>query len=116
MPIPLSELAERLGAQLDGAQVDHVITGVSSIAGAVPGCLVFAEEEASLAAAMASDAGAVLVGQQMVTAGASKPVLCVSQPRLAFARAAALLRAPQPEPSIHPTAVIAPGVQMGRKV
>ena len=70
MPIALSELAERLGAELDGAQVDHVITGVSSIAGAGPGCLVFAEEEASFAAAMASGAGAVLVGQQMMTAGA----------------------------------------------
>jgi UDP-3-O-[3-hydroxymyristoyl] glucosamine N-acyltransferase len=116
MPIPLSELAERLGAELDAAQVDHVITGVSSIAGAGPGCLVFAEEEASLAAAMASGAGAVLVGQQMVIAGATKPVLRMLQPRLAFARAAVLLRAPQPEPSIHPTAVIAPGVQMGGKV
>ena len=57
MPIPLNQLAERLGAEIDGAQVNHVITGVSSIAGAGPGCLVFAEEEASLAAAMASSAG-----------------------------------------------------------
>ncbi len=116
MPIPLSELAERLGAELDGAPAGHVITRVSGIAGADPGCLVFAEEEASITAAMASGAGAVLVGQQMTTAGAAKPVLRVLQPRLAFARAAVLLRGPQPEPSIHPTAVIAPGVQMGGKV
>jgi UDP-3-O-[3-hydroxymyristoyl] glucosamine N-acyltransferase len=116
MPIPLSELAERLGAELEGAPVDRVITGVSGIAGAGPGCLVFAEEEASLAAAMASDAGAVLVGQQMTSAGATKPVLRILQPRLAFARAAVLLRGPQPEPSIHLTAVIGPGVRMGGKV
>lgn len=116
MPIPLSELAERLGAELEGPPVDHAITGVSGIAGAGPGYLVFAEEAASFAAAMASDAGAVLVGQQMTTAGATKPVLRVLQPRLAFARAAVLLRGPQPEPSIHPTAVIAPGVRMGGKV
>jgi UDP-3-O-[3-hydroxymyristoyl] glucosamine N-acyltransferase len=116
MPIPLSELAERLGAELEGAAVDRVITGVSGIAGAGPGCLVFAEEEASLAAAMASDAGAVLVGQQMTSAGATKPVLRTLQPRLAFARAAVLLRGPQPEPSIHPTAVIEPGVRIGGKV
>jgi UDP-3-O-[3-hydroxymyristoyl] glucosamine N-acyltransferase len=116
MPIPLSELAEQLGAELEGAQLGYVITGVSSIAGAGPGCLVFAEEEASFAAAMASHAGAVLVGQQMTTAGAKKPVLRLPQPRLAFARAAVLLRGPQPEPSIHPTAVIAPGVLIGGKV
>ena len=116
MPIPLSELAEQLGAELDGAQVDHVITGVSSIAGAGPGCLVFAEEEASFAAAMASGAGAVLVGQHMTTARANKPVLRLPQPRLAFARAALLLRHPQPDPSIHPTAAIGPTVQIGDRV
>ena len=116
MPIPLSELAERLGAEIDGVEVDHVITGVSSIAGAGPGCLVFAEEEASFAAALASGAAAVLVGQQMTTAGANKPVLRLPQPRLAFARAALLLRDPQPDPSIHPTAVIDPTVQLGDRV
>ena len=116
MPIPLSELAEQLGAELDGALVGHVITGVSSIAGAGPGCLVFAEEEASYAAAMASGAGAVLVGQHMAAAGANKPVLRLPQPRLAFARAALLLRDPPPEPSIHPTAVIGSTVQFGDRV
>jgi UDP-3-O-[3-hydroxymyristoyl] glucosamine N-acyltransferase len=116
MPIPLSELAEQLGAELDGAQVDHVITGVSSIAGAGPGCLVFAEEEASFAAAMASGAGAVLVGQETTTAGANKPLLRAAQPRLAFSRAAVLLRGPRPDPSIHPTAVIGPTVQIADRV
>jgi UDP-3-O-[3-hydroxymyristoyl] glucosamine N-acyltransferase len=116
MPIPLSQLAERLGAELDGAQVDPVITGVSSIAGAGPGCLVFAEEEASFAAALTSGAGAVLAGPQMTNPGADKPILRIPQPRLAFARAALLLRDPQPDPSIHPTAVLGSGVQIGDKV
>jgi UDP-3-O-[3-hydroxymyristoyl] glucosamine N-acyltransferase len=116
MPIPLSRLAERLGAEIDGVQVDHVITGVSSIAGAGPGYLVFAEEEASFAAALASAAGAVLVGPQMTIANANKPVLRIPQPRLAFARAALLLRDPQPDPSIHPTAVIDPTAQIGAQV
>jgi UDP-3-O-[3-hydroxymyristoyl] glucosamine N-acyltransferase len=113
MPFPLSQLAERLGAEIGGVQTGHVITGVSSIAGAGPGCLVFAEEEASFAAALASRAGAVLVDPQMSTAGANKPVLRIAQPRLAFARAALLLRDPQPDPSIHPTAVIDPKAQIG---
>jgi UDP-3-O-[3-hydroxymyristoyl] glucosamine N-acyltransferase len=112
MPIPLSQLAEHLGAEIDGVHAGRVITGVSSIAGACPGCLVFAEEEGSFAAALASAAGAVLVGPQMTTAGANKPVLRIAQPRLAFARAALLLRAPQPDPSIHPTAVIDPTAQI----
>jgi UDP-3-O-[3-hydroxymyristoyl] glucosamine N-acyltransferase len=113
MPFPLSQLAERLGAEIGGVQTGHVITGVSSIAGAGPGCLVFAEEDASFAAALASRAGAVLVDPQMSTAGANKPVLRIAQPRLAFARAALLLRDPQPDPSIHPTAVIDPKAQIG---
>jgi UDP-3-O-[3-hydroxymyristoyl] glucosamine N-acyltransferase len=116
MPVPLSELAQQLGAELDGAQVDHLITGVSSIACAGPGCLVFAEEETSFAAALASDAGAVLAGPQTTTTGAAKPILRIPQPRLAFARAALLLRGPRPDPSIHPSAVIAPTVQIGDKV
>jgi UDP-3-O-[3-hydroxymyristoyl] glucosamine N-acyltransferase len=116
MPLPLNQLAERLGAEIDGAQMDHVITGVSSIAGAGPGCLVFAEEEASFAAAMASSAGAILVGQQVTATGASKPLLRAAQPRLAFARAAVLLRGPRPDPSIHPTAVIGLAVQIADRV
>src|ERR1700756_4341509 len=112
MPLPLSQLAEQLGAEIEGVPVGHVITGVSSIARANPGCLVFAEEEASFAAALASDAGAVLVGLQMTAAGANKPVLRTAQPRLAFARAARLLRGPQPDPSIHPTAVIGQTAQI----
>ncbi len=116
MPITLSQLAERLGAEVDGVQIDSMVTGVSSIAGARPGCLVFAEEEASFAAALASGAVAVLVGPQITAAGARKPILRTLQPRLAFARAAVLLRSPQPPPSIHPTASLAAGVQIDPRV
>jgi UDP-3-O-[3-hydroxymyristoyl] glucosamine N-acyltransferase len=116
MPITLSQLAERLGAEVDGLQFDTEVTGVSSIAGAGPGCLVFAEDEVSFAAALASGAVAVLAGPQMAIAGASKPILRILQPRLAFARAAVLLRKPQPTPSIHPTAALAPGVQIDPSV
>jgi len=111
MPIPLSQLSDRLGAEVEQPVPDIVITGVSSIPGARPGCLVFAEDEAALEAALASSAAAVLVGPGMRAAG--KPVLRTPQPRLAFARAAVWLRSPQPVPSIHPTAVLAPGVQLG---
>jgi UDP-3-O-[3-hydroxymyristoyl] glucosamine N-acyltransferase len=110
----LSQLADRLGAEVDQNVPDVLITGVSSIPGARPGCLVFAEEEAALAAALASSAAAVLAGPGV--RGGGKPVLRTPQPRLAFARAAVWLRGPQPAPSIHPTAVLAMGVQLGEGV
>jgi UDP-3-O-[3-hydroxymyristoyl] glucosamine N-acyltransferase len=116
MPIPLSQLADQLGAEGDCVPLNLMIHGVSSIRGAREGCLVFAEEETSLAAALASAAAAVLVGPSMASAAAGKPLLRVGQPRLAFARAAALLRAPQKAAEIHVTAVLAPGVEIGRGV
>ena len=116
MPIPLGQLADQLGAEVDRVPAEVMIHGVSSIPGARAGCLVFAEEETSLAAALASAAAAVLVGRSMASAGADKPLLRVGQPRLAFARAAQLLRAPQPAAEIHATAVLAPGVEIGRGV
>jgi UDP-3-O-[3-hydroxymyristoyl] glucosamine N-acyltransferase len=116
--ITLSQLAGLLGAEVDRAQADPIITGVSRISGAQPGSLVFAEDEISFAAAVLSSAAAVLVSSQ--TAGASthgsKPVLLAVQPRLAFARAAVLLRGPQPAPSIHASAVLAPGAQVAGNV
>jgi UDP-3-O-[3-hydroxymyristoyl] glucosamine N-acyltransferase len=113
----LSQLAERLGAEFDRTLLsDPIINGVSSIPGARPGCLVFAEEEASFAAALASSAAAVLAGPQMTAVGDSKPVLRTPQPRLAFARAAVLLREAPPSPCIHATAVIAPSVEIAAGV
>ena len=116
--ITLSQLAVRLGAEVDRGlnTADPDITGVSSIAAAGPGCLVFAEEEASFAAALASSAAAVLASSQVGVPSGSKPVLRVPQPRLAFARAAVLLRGGQPSPSIHATAVVASGAQFAGDV
>jgi UDP-3-O-[3-hydroxymyristoyl] glucosamine N-acyltransferase len=106
----LSQLAERLGAQWDGG-ADPVVTGVSGIPGAKPGNLVFAEDEVSLAAALASPAAAVLASQ----AGKQR-ILYVPQPRLAFAQAAVLLRAESPVAVVHPTAVMEPSVSLGAEV
>jgi UDP-3-O-[3-hydroxymyristoyl] glucosamine N-acyltransferase len=116
MPIPLSQLASQLGAEVDGAPADVMIIGVSSIPGSKPGSLVFAEDEASFAAALDSSASAVVVGPAMNASRAAKPILRAPQPRLVFARAAQLLRSPRPAPNIHPTAVIAPGVEIATGV
>ena len=106
----LSQLAQRLGADWKGG-ADPVVTGVSSIPAAAAGSLVFAEDEASLAAALASPAAAVLASQ-----GTIGPVLRVAQPRLAFARAAVLLRAESPAAVVHATVVMEPGVSLGADV
>jgi UDP-3-O-[3-hydroxymyristoyl] glucosamine N-acyltransferase len=103
----VSQLAERLGAAWVGG-LDAVVTGVSSIPAAGPGSLVFAEDESSLAAALASPAAAVLASHPR-----NERVLRVPQPRLAFAQAALLLREEGPRASIHPTAVIEAGVSLG---
>src|SRR3984957_20624043 len=113
MPITLSQLAERLGAEVDGAPSDLMITGVSSIWGARAGCLVFAEEEASLAAALASRAAAVLVGPLMTPKHADRPVLPAPHPRLAFPRAAVLRGHLGAALAGHRTAAVASGVQIG---
>ena len=112
----LSQLAERLGAEIDRGIADPLVTGVSSIYAARPGCLVFAEEEAAFTAALASSAAAVLVSSTIALPGGSKPVLRVPQPRLAFAQAAVWLRGEPPSPFIHPTAVIAPGARIAADV
>jgi UDP-3-O-[3-hydroxymyristoyl] glucosamine N-acyltransferase len=101
-----SELAERLSAQWLGSG-NPEITGVANIAGAGPASVVFAEDEASLAAALRSSAAAVLASH-----GEGR-VLRAAQPRLAFAQAARLLRGEPPVALIHATSVIASDAVLG---
>jgi UDP-3-O-[3-hydroxymyristoyl] glucosamine N-acyltransferase len=115
--IKLTELAVMLGAAVDnGVSADDLVLRVSSIAAASAGALVFAEEEASFAAACASPATAVLTPPNLPAPEGSPAILRVGQPRLAFARAAVLLRDTPKTPEIHPTAVIEPGVQLAAGV
>ncbi|HEV2274037.1 MAG TPA: UDP-3-O-(3-hydroxymyristoyl)glucosamine N-acyltransferase [Acidobacteriaceae bacterium] len=104
-------------------QPDPVIASVSSIGQAGPRTLVFAEDPASMTAALASPAAAILASPDVGTesfaqyAGKGrKPVLICAQPRLAFARAARLLAGPLATPGrapdIHPTAVVGSGVRI----
>jgi UDP-3-O-[3-hydroxymyristoyl] glucosamine N-acyltransferase len=93
----ISEIAAALGAQVTGDEDEQVeITGISSIPGARVGDLVFVEDENNLKAALLSQASAVIVGSFAESSSektlASKIRLIVSHPRLAFARAAKLLR------------------------
>jgi len=86
----LQEIAEAIAARLQGDGSVQV-TGVASIVSAEPHDLVFVEDEKYLSRALQSGAGAAITGE--FGAGASgKPLLICGHPKLAFARAAQLLR------------------------
>jgi len=106
MPQTLQTLAEFTATRLIGDGSIEV-AGVASIAQARPGDLTFVQEAQHLAQAMASEASVVIAGEFAVSCAGRKPLLIAAHPRLAFARAAALLhpRKTYP-PGIHKTAVI----------
>jgi UDP-3-O-[3-hydroxymyristoyl] glucosamine N-acyltransferase len=102
------EIAKAIGARVIGDEAVQ-IGGVASIASAKLDDLVFVDDEKHLESALHSKAAAIIVGVLAASAKKSKPLLISSHPRLAFARAATLLRDPnQREPEIHTTAVLMP--------
>ena len=112
----LAELIEALGGKLAQGSAEFVVCGVNSSALAGESDLVFAEDAASTAEVLASNAGAVVVhagSAEPVPQFAGKQVVESDQPRLWFARAAKLL-APAPTASgVHSTAVIGERVELG---
>lgn len=112
----LSEIAAALGAELRLVGPDCELTGVSSAQTAAPDTLLFAEDTASLAAALASRAAAVLVSPKLAPPAFAKSLLLATQPRLAFAQAACLLRPAEPETGLHPTALVDPSATIGEHV
>src|ERR1019366_60156 len=113
----LGELIERLGGNLAHGKPDQVISGVHSSQRASSADLVFAEDTASVAAAIASNASAIVLptGQSAQYSG-NKCVVEVAQPRLWFAQAAKLL-SPQPKAEgVHSTASVGAHVELGQSV
>jgi UDP-3-O-[3-hydroxymyristoyl] glucosamine N-acyltransferase len=113
----LFQLSELLQAELRCGAQELEVSGVGSAKNATAETVVFAEDATALTEAMKSEAAAVIVSEQMGgDADFVKPVLLVKHPKLAFARAAQLLRPPDTHTGIHPTAVIDDSVVMGRHV
>jgi UDP-3-O-[3-hydroxymyristoyl] glucosamine N-acyltransferase len=118
----LQQIAEAIGARLIGVGGVEV-SAVASMESATPDDLVFVEDEKHLAAALQSQAGAVIAGEFAEACAASvadtRPILVSDHPKLAFARAARLLQGRLPldstpqQGSLHPTAVIHPSVVVG---
>jgi UDP-3-O-[3-hydroxymyristoyl] glucosamine N-acyltransferase len=102
----LSNLAQQLGARLVGPDLD--VTGVSSPNSAASSDLIFVDDPKHLASALKSKACAMIAGE-FAAKESAKSLLISAQPRLAFAKAAALLY-PQPHPvaGVHASAVVDP--------
>jgi UDP-3-O-[3-hydroxymyristoyl] glucosamine N-acyltransferase len=114
----LQEIAETVGARLMGDGRAEV-SAVASIESATPEDIVFVEDEKHLASALQSRAGAVIAGEFAASVSGTRPVLLTDHPKLAFARAARLLRevlprkGASPQGSVHSTAVLHSSVLLG---
>lgn len=112
----LKEVAEFLGVPLVGDGRARV-TGVASLESAKAGDLVFVEDAKHLARALDSAATAVIAGEFAGRSAQKKPILIASQPRLAFARAATLLRGDAADFSgTHPSAMVHHSAELAAQV
>jgi UDP-3-O-[3-hydroxymyristoyl] glucosamine N-acyltransferase len=111
----LRDLAGKLGCHLFGDS-SVTVARVSSLQSATSDSLVFVENAKHLDAALRSSAAAVIARDFAANAAASKPILISPQPRLTFARAAALLRDPGRNRSIHPSAIVPASAELGKNV
>jgi len=106
MPQTLQALAEFTATRLIG-DGNIEVSRAASIGQAQPGDLIFVQDENPLEEALNSRASAVIAGEFAASVRGRKPLLIADNPRLAFARAGALLHPPRTyPPGIHETAVI----------
>ena len=116
----LRDLAEKLNCRLLGDS-SITVTSVSSLQSATSHSLVFVDDAQHLDTALRSSAAAVIAGDFAAgdfaaSATASKPILISAQPRLAFARAARLLRDPDRNRAVHPSAIVPASAEIGKNV
>src|SRR6185369_11804844 len=109
-----AELAKQTGARVVG-DPNVRVAGVASVHSAGAHDLIFVEDEVLLSAALDSRAGAVIAGEFAGASLAAKPLLIHRQPRLAFARAAALLREQLDQTGgVHSKADVHPSAKLGK--
>jgi UDP-3-O-[3-hydroxymyristoyl] glucosamine N-acyltransferase len=105
-----AELANYLGAELHG-DAGAQVSGVASPERASIEDLIYVDSPRHRQRAAGSAAGCVIAG--MGTRIAGKTVLEVGEPKLAFAKAAALLtKQAAPGPGVHRTAIVAPSARV----
>ena len=110
-----SELAKTLGGTLEGSDVD--ILACAGLEEARKGDLSFCKDPKHVALVQVTKASAVLLTKDWEH-GAPCAIIRVKDPNDACMKAAALLAPPPPvrAPGVHPTAVIAPSVKLGKRV
>ncbi len=96
-------------------QGEAEITRVSGIDGATGDALVFATDQTTLAAALESNAGAILASNkvELWELPADPRILWVADPRYAFAVVGQRLEGKGFVEGVHPTAVLGEGVDIG---
>jgi UDP-3-O-[3-hydroxymyristoyl] glucosamine N-acyltransferase len=113
----LGELVKVLGGNLAQGSLNYMIDGVDGCETASPSDLVFAEDAASLAEALRSNAGAVVVKPGI--AHSNPEQMCIVEadhPKLWFALAAKLLEPVHAPGGVHPTAVVGAHVELGEDI
>jgi UDP-3-O-[3-hydroxymyristoyl] glucosamine N-acyltransferase len=107
--LKVSELAGLLDAPWEGADVE--VSGVAPLESAVDAQLSFVGNRKAAQQADASRAGCLLVPADFP---AGRTLIRVTDPRAAFARAIAVLSpSRRPPVGVHPSAVVATGVEIG---
>ena len=112
----VGELARLVGGEVEG-DGSHPIEGVADLAGAGPKEISFFAHPRYEAMARQTHAGALIVGTS-APKDLGRIRIRVAQPSAAFTKIAALF-APPPAPpvsGVHPTALVAEGVQLGSGV
>jgi UDP-3-O-[3-hydroxymyristoyl] glucosamine N-acyltransferase len=108
----LAELAELVGGRIEG-DPEHVVEAIRTLDAAGPRDLSFLTHSRYRAQALASAAGALLVGRDFPPElqSGERHLLVADEPQLALARLMERLGpAAEPlAPGVHPTAVVAPG-------
>ncbi|HEX8397529.1 MAG TPA: UDP-3-O-(3-hydroxymyristoyl)glucosamine N-acyltransferase [Pyrinomonadaceae bacterium] len=111
----VAELAEKIGAQVRG-DGETKITGINSLEAAQTGEIAFVEDARFFAGA-ANSAASCLIIAETAEIKFNGVLIQTKNPKLAFARIAALLHPPKKrEAEIHPSAVIAESAAIGENV
>jgi UDP-3-O-[3-hydroxymyristoyl] glucosamine N-acyltransferase len=110
------QIADATGARVIG-DGGAPVKWVKSVASADEQSLVFVEDAKFLEEALASKAAVIVAGEFAAEAKSKATLLIAQQPKLAFARAAALLHASaRPDAGVHPTAVVDASAKLGTEV
>ena len=108
-------LADRLGGKAIGDETVE-LSAVASLQSATRESLVFVDQAKHLDSALASQAAAVIAGEFASAVKSGKPLLIHPQPRLAFARAAKLLRDEEQRGGVHASVIVSASARIGKKV